>query len=195
MDTQSVRMMMVALLTNCACYAMEVASDKTDTSDTASIIPNASYMIYEGEKGVIPTVSMTSQYITFYTADGEPIKTIEHGKGVWSMQRKLDPMAPKPQPVLCMLRNVPDNRQNKKANNGGDYIVFYDKHDNNIYHHPYNDSVTMEQFAKRLDLSIVREAGPVDHRENDKVVESIFAENLDETETRRSKKSDSCIVS
>lgn len=74
-----------------------------------------------------------SKRITFYTCDGNPIKTTEYSIGRFEGVRKcLDPAAPRPQPTKYSIKywecwigfvykGVP-----------GHFMVFHDKHGNQI---------------------------------------------------------------
>lgn len=88
-----------------------------------SIIPNASYYIYDDGK----------KHVTFYTFDGDKIQTIEFNSKFESIINRLDPKAPKPQPVFYEIK------QWKIMDNECVWcIVFYDKNGNTIASYRYD---------------------------------------------------------
>ena len=121
-----------AFLTTTISYPME----KVDNT----VIPNSSYMIYEGQYGIISGVPNTSRNVTFYTCNGDPIATEEHYFRFRLMSRKLDPAAPKPQPIKYEIKywpavSCPDGM---KKGVPGDFILFYDKNGNQIKSYRYD---------------------------------------------------------
>lgn len=101
-----------------------------------SVIPEASYLVYDGDSDgdIVGGVSASSRNVTFYTFDGNPITTIEHGSRFFAMSRKLDRSAPKPRPLTYKIKCWPDIRIGFGLAKGGsvDFILFYDKNGNKI---------------------------------------------------------------
>lgn len=92
-----------------------------------SIIPHASYLIYEKSDG--SRIVRGTQYVTFYTFDGEVIVTLQHhGK---CMSHKLDPQAPKPQPISGKIVYLTSQEKYGVIKQvGGYFIYFYDRNQN-----------------------------------------------------------------
>lgn len=107
-----------------------------------SVVPNSSYMIYEGVQGIVGEVPATSRYVTFYTCNGDPIQKVEHHFCFSVMERKLDRLAPKPMPVAYQIKYWPaiSIGFGLKEWALGDFIIFYDKNNNKIASYRY-DSV------------------------------------------------------
>lgn len=92
-----------------------------------SIIPRASYFVFQNDHGLLDDVS-------FFTFDGELLYTMENDFSLaWGAL--LDPQAPKPQPVKyriqyghCCVEGIPID----------DFIDFYDKNGNLIMLFLYN---------------------------------------------------------
>lgn len=99
-------------------------------------IPNASYLIYEDGRRPHPFSERTRNpsYVTFYTFDGNPIITLDHGLAFPGFPKvnhpRLDYTAPKPQPVTYEIKPVSIIHGLFKS--GKCIISFYDKHDNVI---------------------------------------------------------------
>ena len=114
-----------------------------------SVIPNSSYMIYEGQEEVLGGVPASSGQVTFYTNNGDPIKTVEHQFCFYAMERKLDQTAPKPQPVSYKIENRPITAMNSAKTEGASYIdliLFFDKNGNEIkryYYDKINNQITI----------------------------------------------------
>lgn len=93
-------------------------------------IPGASYAIFEGGKAPSP-LSRSQKNVTFYSFDGNPIITLAHpsayrfGYPKVNPGLRLDPSAPKPQPVTYEIK-----RSSKIFYSGKCTIIFYDKHNN-----------------------------------------------------------------
>jgi hypothetical protein len=101
-----------------------------DSEET--VIPQASYLIYEGA-GEIGGVAGGSKKVTFYTFDGNPIKTIEHHFRFPQMDRLLDPQAPKPQPTRYAVIYWPAISIGWGTKGmPGHFIHFFDKNNNKI---------------------------------------------------------------
>jgi hypothetical protein len=96
-----------------------------------------------------------SERVTFYTYDGEKIKTTEYQIGSFQAQaNRLDSTAPKPQPVAYSIKywecwigigykGVP-----------GHFMVFHDKHGNQIERFRFEKNKTnIAAFSSALDLS------------------------------------------
>lgn len=107
--------------------------------DGDEIIPHASYFICEGvdARSVVGGMSPTSKYAIFYSFDGNPIAKREHKFHFSAMEALLDPKAPKPQPVLCVVQQVLAASLGKKGPAGW-FVVFYDKNGNQIKRYNYN---------------------------------------------------------
>ena len=107
-------------------------------------IPNASYAIDENSKR--PSIMRESGNITFYSFDGNPIITVDHPLAYhcyWKVNTlRLDPAAPKPQPVTYAIKLISKKFWSKKC-----AIIFYDKHDNVI--------AEFECYQKSNSLSII----------------------------------------
>jgi hypothetical protein len=125
-------------------------------ANSREIIPHASYVIYEGasKTGIGSGVPGTSRQVTFYTSNGEPIKTEPFEMCCFSaVERKLDPSAPKPQPTTYKIKFWPAFHLGLVTSifgltkgSPGDFIVFHDKNGNIIDSHRYNkesDKVTV----------------------------------------------------
>jgi hypothetical protein len=86
-------------------------------------IPGASYAVFEGSK--------KSGNVTFYTFDGNPIITVPAHLAYHVYLKvnslRLDPSAPKPQPVTYEIKPV-----SKIFKSGKSTLFFYDKHNNVI---------------------------------------------------------------
>jgi|GEM_PF-4957048 len=125
-------------------------------NDETGVIPRASYFVYEGNEGnksyVIMGVPSGSKQVTFYTYDGEAIRTTGYQLGNFqAVEKRLDPMAPKPQPVAysikyweCLIgvgyKGVP-----------GHFIVFHDKHGNQIQRFRFEKNKTdVAEFNSQL---------------------------------------------
>lgn len=114
-----------------------------------TIIPQASYLVYERDFGNGP--DSLSKEVTFYTFDGNPIITMEHH---WTTRtellKKIDPSAPKPQPVsyeISKPRSVWDPFLVVMGVQPPCFIIFYDQHDNVI--------AKFDCYKKRKTLSII----------------------------------------
>jgi hypothetical protein len=156
-----------------AMFAVEV--DRT-------VIPNASYYIYEGAPDIIAgVIPCAHKYAHFYTATGDLLQTVEHN--LCAMKAKLDPNAPKPQPVKYAVKYWPAFSLGVgKGTKGmpGEFIVFYDKHGNQIDSYRY-DKEAQKVFLyedgkiklsaiselKNLDLSVACDATPYEDLRND----------------------------
>ncbi len=124
-----------AMLIPAALSAMK--QEKVDDS----VVPGAAYLVYEGTpKDVLGGVPAHSQYVTFYSADGDALKTVAHGSQWPAMARKLDPNAPKPKPVKYAVSYWPGVTVGSGKTKGvpGDFIIFYDKHDNKVASYRYD---------------------------------------------------------
>lgn len=104
--------------------------------DNDEPIANASYAIYSG-KPPHPLVSKeTACRVTFYTFDGNPIITVNHpeqfhfGYPKVAGRLRLDPSAPKPQPVTYEIQYA--SRFPTLAGSSKCIIYFYDKNGNLI---------------------------------------------------------------
>ncbi len=95
-------------------------------------IPDASYVIYEG--GKVPSLLSAPKNVTFYTFDGNPIITVKYPQAYICYLKinrlRLDPAAPKPQPVTYEIKPV--SKMHGLFGSGKSIIFFYDKHDNVI---------------------------------------------------------------
>ncbi len=146
-------MLSVTICMSVVCVAMD--------NDKPEYIPNASYFIYEGTEGERPEVVMrvptSSKHVTFYTFDGNKIKTTEYSIGQFeAVQKLLDPAAPKPQPAGYSIKywecwvgfgykGVP-----------GHFMIFHDKHGNQIESFRFEQGKTdIKFFCQRLDLSLL----------------------------------------
>lgn len=139
--------------------AAAISAITPDNHDN-TIIPNASYFVYDGEEssilnGMLP---LNSKGVTFYTACGDPIQKIEHHFRTSCMKEKLDPAAPKPQPTTykivywsgCPVINLwPFFTATKGV--PGYFIVFFDKNGNKIKSYRYN--------INKRKIRIMQEAG------------------------------------
>jgi len=129
----SLGLVTTAFIANSYLFSMQKDEDK--------IISNASYCIFEGDnpKDIIGGIPGSSKTVTFYTFNGDKIKTIEHNFHFPLMRGKLDPKAPKPQPVSCMLRFWPAIELDFGMTKGvpGWFIIFYDKNGNRIESYRY----------------------------------------------------------
>lgn len=92
-------------------------------------IPNASYAIYQDDKAPV-----TLKNVTFYTFDGNPIITVQYRLACRAYPKnkslRLDPAAPKPQPVTYEIK--PASKMHQLFGSGKGIIFFYDKHNNVI---------------------------------------------------------------
>lgn len=106
-----------------------------------SVIPGASYYVYEGNPTKESSVAETpgglrggSKYVTFYTFDGNPIVTMEHNMAMQTVKAKLDPTAPIPK--VASYRRVwwPAHHLGWGMRKGvpGYAIFFHDKNGNRI---------------------------------------------------------------
>lgn len=140
-----------------------------------SIVPNASYVIYEGAQTCRGGVPSDSRYATFYTFDGNPLITVEHYLDFTGITQKLDPNAQRPQPTTYKITHWPaiSILLVLKKGCGRDVILFFDKNGNRIdvYSHNRTDNtitvssntISLEELLKNdthfpLDLSIVQNA-------------------------------------
>ena len=104
------------------------------------IIEGASYCVYEGGPTKDSSLTHTSgiiggsKVVTFYTFDGEPIKTIEHKFHFPLIEAKLDPAAPKPKPVSFRKIWWPafDVGFGLTKGTPGYAVLFHDKNGNRI---------------------------------------------------------------
>jgi len=103
-----------------------------------TIIRKSSYLVYEGSltktspiNSVPGQVNKNSKTVTFYTFDGNPIVTIEHGFDFERMKAKLDPFALPPKPISYRRVWVPTfQSENFPVIEAGYLVLFHDK--NNI---------------------------------------------------------------
>ncbi len=156
------------LAINSAAYSMEQEQNN-------SVIRGASYCVYEGDTGITGGILMSSRFVTFYTFDGNEIKTIAHNHEPHVIEKKLDTMAPKPQPTTYQIKYWAAHQIGFGLQKGvsGNFIVFYDKNGNKINSHRYNDTASeegdnLEQFADKFDLSIATKL-PTEPRPIEKV--------------------------
>jgi hypothetical protein len=100
-------------------------------------IKGASYLVYEGEESISPfrdVIPEKSRFVTFYTADGEKLKTLPLVDRYGSdMEQLLDKTA-KPQPHSCVLKWWPSECLSFGMYMGKYcwHVVFYDKQGNRI---------------------------------------------------------------
>jgi hypothetical protein len=146
---------MLCVIVNLSSYAMETKVDP-------SVIPNASYLIYEGAADIVGGIPTSSRLVTFYTCDGTPLQQMNHQFKFPMMNRKLDQSAPKPRPTAYALTYWPAIQIGFGMTKGkpGDFIVFYDQHGNRIESFRYDGSKPagkddLLKFSKTLDLSII----------------------------------------
>lgn len=102
-----------------------------------TIIRKSSYLVYEGSltksspiNSVPGQVNKNSKTVTFYTFDGNPIITIEHGFDFERMKAKLDPFALPPKPISYRRVWVPTfQSENSPVIEAGYLVFFHDKND------------------------------------------------------------------
>lgn len=112
-----------------------------DISQQGNVLEGASYFIYEGAdpEDIIGINSATSHWVTFYTCDGEEVEKIKNVREA-TLFTRLDPNAPKPQPVTCKIRWWPAFTMPFGGTKGvpGWFICFYDKNGNQIDSYQYD---------------------------------------------------------
>lgn len=115
-------------------------------------IANASYAIFEGGKEPNNSIFYPNNRpplnVTFYTFDGNPIVTVNNPYRDGYPKRchlRLDPSAPKPQPVTYEIKPV--SKMHALFGSGKSIIFFYDKHNNVILQH--------ECYKKNKTLSFI----------------------------------------
>ncbi len=115
--------------------------------------------MYEGATSITGGVPASSKLVTFYTFDGQPLKTIEHKFRFPIIERKLDQMAPKPRPTECEVKYWPAIQLGFGMRKGepGNFIIFYDKNGNIITRERFNENSNLQNFNNKLDLSIVKQ--------------------------------------
>ena len=108
------------------------------TTIDRSVVPGASYVVYEGGPTedspitvVPPGASFDSMAATFYTFDGIPITTINHRFQFDNVTCKLDKTAPKPKPVSYKRAYWASPGLETKVDPGF-VILFHDKNGNRI---------------------------------------------------------------
>ncbi len=94
------------------------------TPELYTVVPHASYVVYDGHSRISGGIPVGSTKATFYTYDGNPLQTIEHQQRFDIMRRKIDSRAPKPQPAFC---GVISWSGTCAGNEAGDYLRFFDK--------------------------------------------------------------------
>jgi hypothetical protein len=144
------------------CIIMHTSSYGMETKVDPSVIPNASYLIYEGAADIVGGIPTSSRLVTFYTCDGTPLQQMNHQFKFPVMTRKLDQSAPKPRPTTYTLAYWPAIQIGFGMTKGkpGDFIIFYDQHGNRIESFRYDGSKPagkddLLKFSEKLDLSIV----------------------------------------
>src|SRR5438105_490270 len=103
--------------------------------DKDDIIPNASYMI--GEVDTIGGYISLYKNVTFYTAAGSQLECNTGYSLLSTLKQRLDKNAPRPQPTTCIIQKQPVLKAGwRKKIIFQNYILFYDKHDNELskYH-------------------------------------------------------------
>lgn len=119
-----------------------------------SVVPNASYVIYEGDTGVPGGVPHHSRYVTFYSSCGDLIKKIEHNFDFQLIEKRLDSAAPKPQPTKYKIKHCPGISLGFGfKSEPRDFVVFYDKNGNKIDKFLYdknNDEMETTIFSETV---------------------------------------------
>lgn len=115
-----------------------------------SIVPNSSYVVHKVETDIAGGMPVSSKFATFYTAQGDPITSIEYG---FTLQQKVDSKASKPQPVRYEIKYLPAIKFAYGVIEGGNYIFFYDKNGNIINRFRYDkssDEISVDNVSYKL---------------------------------------------
>lgn len=163
--------MLINLFLLCSASTLAMQPERSDLS----IIPNATYFVCEGNEHAIPTggIPSNARHATFYTATGDEIQKISRSQAdFFELKSKLDPQAPKPQPVTYAIKYWPAIQLGFGLTKGvpGYFIVFRDKHGNHIESYRYDTAakkICVSYSPKKLasitdledlDTSVVQEA-------------------------------------
>lgn len=129
------------------------------SSEQSSIIKYASYLVYHRQNKITGGVPIKSKKVTFYTYLGDPLATYEHNHYFATMKNKLDPYAPKPQPLFFEIAYLKKPVKTfDRLQPAGYYIIFYDKNDNPILTARHSglalpSLADIRQFSNLLDLT------------------------------------------
>lgn len=135
-------------------YCVPISSFCSVDEDNNTIIPDASYVIYEGASTAHMGIPTTSKTATFYTFNGNAIKTIEHYFRFPLIQKLLDSQAPKPQPTDYQIRYWPAIQIGFGTKGiPGFFIDFFDKNKNRIKSLRVKKSDKLANFDNQLDIS------------------------------------------
>ena len=113
-----------------------------------SVIPNASYFVRSEEN---PNI------VKYYSFDGELLNEVSQPVNLKDEEKRIDPNAPRPQPVRSSIRYWPAISLGTVGTKGvpGFYIDFYDKHDNCFKSFRYHSDTKMIITLVRKDYEMV----------------------------------------
>jgi len=131
----NIRFLTFATLAFVSCMFLSTQAHKNHT-----IIPDASYCVYDRTDEILGSFPAQSEYVTFYTCDGTCIERFDDRESLRYAARMLDKNTPKPQPVRYKIKYWPGIEIGFGAIKGkpGWFIVFYDRNGKRINSYRYD---------------------------------------------------------